>query len=150
MRILVATDGSEFSQRAVEEACRYARKFDDVSVNIVSVYEPPALMAAEPFALSSGYIAEMTEAGKTTATNAVESASVKFAEDCSGIAVEKTVEMGNPAELIIEIARKCGADLIIVGSHGRGFWGRLALGSVSSAVVHHSPCPVLVVRKDNS
>ena len=38
------------------------------------------------------------------------------------------------------------ADLIVVGSHGRGFWGRL-LGSVSNGVVHHAPCSVLVVRK---
>ena len=37
-------------------------------------------------------------------------------------------------------------DLIVVGSHGRGFWGRL-LGSVSDGVVHHAPCSVLVVRK---
>ena len=49
-------------------------------------------------------------------------------------------------EQIIELAREWGADLIVVGSHGRGFWGRL-LGSVSTGVVHHAPCSVLVVRK---
>jgi nucleotide-binding universal stress UspA family protein len=48
--------------------------------------------------------------------------------------------------MILEAADQFGADLLIVGSHGRGFWGRLTLGSVSDAVVHHAKYPVLVVR----
>ncbi|MCB1025610.1 MAG: universal stress protein [Acidobacteria bacterium] len=48
---------------------------------------------------------------------------------------------------IVEKAKRWNADLIIVGSHGRGFWGRVMLGSISDSLVHHAPCSVLVVRK---
>jgi len=54
--------------------------------------------------------------------------------------------MGAPSRMIIESATNWGADLIVVGSHGRGFWGRVMLGSVSDAILHHAPCSVLVVR----
>jgi len=53
---------------------------------------------------------------------------------------------GDPGQQLVEIAKAWDADLIVVGSHGRGFWGRL-LGSVSDGVTHHSPCSVLVVKK---
>lgn len=51
---------------------------------------------------------------------------------------------------IIETAKEWEADLIVVGSHGRGFWGRLTAGSVSDSLVHHAPCSVLVARKPES
>jgi nucleotide-binding universal stress UspA family protein len=54
---------------------------------------------------------------------------------------------GPAAKEIIDKAERWRADLIVVGSHGYGFWGRL-LGSVSNYVVHNAPCSVLVVRKD--
>ena len=58
--------------------------------------------------------------------------------------------MGRPAQFIVDAAKEFEADMIIVGSHGRGFWGKLTLGSVSDAVVHHAPCSVLVVRRADS
>lgn len=53
---------------------------------------------------------------------------------------------GEPAESIVEAAYAERADLIVVGSHGRGAIGRALIGSVSDEVVRHAPCPVLVVR----
>lgn len=53
---------------------------------------------------------------------------------------------GKPAEEIVEAAREWPADLIVVGSHGRGGIGRILLGSVAESVARHAPCPVLVVR----
>ena len=50
--------------------------------------------------------------------------------------------------MIVWVAEQIGADVVVVGSHGRGALKRLVSGSVSEHVVHHSPCPVLVVRKD--
>ena len=55
--------------------------------------------------------------------------------------------MGATNRVIIETAKDWNADLIVVGSHGRGFWGRTMIGSVSDSVIHHAPCSVLVVRK---
>lgn len=53
---------------------------------------------------------------------------------------------GEPGSGILAVADAEGADLIIVGSHGRGTVGRYLLGSVSDYIVHHAACPVLVVR----
>ena len=49
--------------------------------------------------------------------------------------------------MIVEEAQNWEADLIIVGSHGHGFWKRSFLGSTSDKVIHNAPCSVLVVRK---
>lgn len=55
------------------------------------------------------------------------------------------VECGNPAACIVEVARKWPADLIVMGSHGRGGVQRMLLGSVAEEVMRHAPCPVLIV-----
>ena len=57
------------------------------------------------------------------------------------------VVKGSPKEAIVEEAEQWGADLIVMGSHGYGFWQRALLGSVSESVVHHAPCSVLVVPR---
>ncbi|MGI9120532.1 MAG: universal stress protein [Acidimicrobiales bacterium] len=55
-------------------------------------------------------------------------------------------EPGDPASVICQVAADDGFDLIVVGSHGAGFVRRLLMGSVSHHVLHHAPCPVMVVR----
>jgi nucleotide-binding universal stress UspA family protein len=59
---------------------------------------------------------------------------------------ECSVVVGQPATEILGAAEKDAADLVVVGARGLGPLGRLVLGSVSDRVVHHAPCPVLVVR----
>jgi nucleotide-binding universal stress UspA family protein len=63
-----------------------------------------------------------------------------------GVAVDFLVWEGDPGESIIEAAMAENADMIVVGSHGRGTVGRFLIGSVSDHVVRNAPCPVLVVR----
>jgi nucleotide-binding universal stress UspA family protein len=53
---------------------------------------------------------------------------------------------GPAGKAIVDKAKKWNADLLVVGSHGYGFWGRM-LGSVSDDIVHHAPCSVLVARQ---
>ena len=60
--------------------------------------------------------------------------------------IEQRTEMGDPAAMICSVARDLGVDVIVVGSHGKGFLSRVLLGSVSEHVTRHAPCPVLVVR----
>ncbi len=60
--------------------------------------------------------------------------------------VAEFLETGKPASRIVEVAKNWSADLIVMGSHGRGKVQGLLLGSVSEGVLHHAPCPVLVVR----
>jgi nucleotide-binding universal stress UspA family protein len=147
MRILIATDGSDFSVAAVEKGCRLLVR-PDASVRIVSVYEDVYAVATEPFAVSAQYYQEIIDAAEKQARHfAGEAAALVrslFPELSDGLSSE--VLRGSPAQQIIEHAKAWNADVIVVGSHGRGFWGRL-LGSVSDAVLHHAPCSVLVVRK---
>jgi nucleotide-binding universal stress UspA family protein len=56
------------------------------------------------------------------------------------------IEAGNPAEAIVRAAKEWPADLVVIGSHGRGGLKRALVGSVAEGVMRHAPCPVLVVR----
>ena len=64
----------------------------------------------------------------------------------TGVSVSFLIWTGDPGDMIVEAAEAEHADMILVGSHGRGAVGRLFLGSVSEHVVRNAPCPVLVVR----
>ena len=148
MRILIATDGSEYSKTAVEECCRMVIDPANTEVLVVSAYEDAYPITAEPFALSADYYQKLEEAVREQAGSFVDEAKEtirkKFPD--AGLTVSTGVLRGAPDQQVVEKAKEWNADLIVVGSHGRGFWGRL-LGSVSNGVVHHAPCSVLVVRK---
>ena len=148
MKILIATDGSDYSTAAVEEASQTVINPDSADVLIVSAYEDAYPIMAEPFALSSDYYQQLEDAvsemAKTFVADAEKTIRDKFPD--AKFTIKTEVLRGAPDQQIIEKAKEWEADLIVVGSHGRGFWGRL-LGSVSNGVVHHAPCSVLVVRK---
>ena len=148
MNILLATDGSTFSQLAIEKTCELVRLGGKTKVKVIAVYETQTAVAAEPFAISAEFYQQMTDIAKQNAEFATQRAVEQLKSTCVGkeVNIESEVALGNPAELILQAADDFGADLVIVGSHGRGFWGRLTLGSVSDAVVHHAKCPVLVAR----
>lgn len=146
MKILLATDGSEYSKAAIEKCCKMFGDTKDKFVKVVSVYENVFPVAGEPFAISAEYYQELENDSKAQAEKYAADAVDLIKQGCGGIAAETEVINGSPERAIIETAQKWGADLIIVGSHGRGFWGRMMIGSVSDAVMHHAPCSVLIVR----
>lgn len=149
MKILLATDGSEFSRAAAEKCCEFITAGAATAIRIVSVYEAQVPMAAEPFAISAEFYQKLDDFAEQRSKEAVERTAQLIRSKCpdAKVEIDTEVELGIPAEVILKTAEKWGADLIVVGSHGRGFWGRLTLGSVSDAVVHHAPCSVLIVRK---
>src|ERR687894_1980948 len=71
---------------------------------------------------------------------------VKGVEDSGGLVAEAHLVEGRAADEILDLAERIGAGLVVIGSRGLGPVGRIALGSVSEAVIHHSRCPVLVLR----
>ena len=148
MKILIATDGSGFSKAAVEECCRMIIRPENAEVLIVSAYEDAYPIMAEPFAVSAEYYQKLDDAVCEMATNFVADAKKIVSDAFPGakFVINTEVLRGPPDQQIIEKAKEWNAEVIVVGSHGRGFWGRL-LGSVSNGVVHHAPCSVLVVRK---
>ena len=152
MKVLLAIDGSEFGPLVIGACCDLIETGKIEAVKIVSVYEAQVPIAAEPLVVSSGFYQKLNELarGRAQATVAGALESIRWLNRTRPAELTTSVELGQPAALIVDIAKEWDADLIIVGSHGRGFWGRLALGSVSDYVVHHAPCSVMVVRKKRS
>ena len=150
MKILVATDGSDFSRKAVETACDLlAGNNDEHHIKIISAYDPFIYVGPEPFTISAEYIEEMAKIGREQAKKIADEAEKTVLSRFTGSGDQVTMHVvtNSPGKAIIEEAERWHADLIVVGSHGRGFWGRTLLGSTSDSVLHHAPCSVLVVRK---
>jgi nucleotide-binding universal stress UspA family protein len=135
-RILVATDGSEYSRKAVDTALdllQYSRgRLTVVSVLEISahIYAVAPEITEEKIKLPQKYVEEVKELAASRGLLA------------EGFARE--AECAN--EVITDIARKQSIDLIVVGSHGRTGLKRLLMGSVTESVIAHAPCPVLVVK----
>lgn len=146
MKVLLATDGSDFSDAAAEKCCAIFGRLPGTEIKVVSAYEPFQPIASEPFAVSAEYYQEMTNASRKHAASFAETTEAKMKAMCSEASISSEILEGKPSTRIVEFAEEWGADAIVVGSHGRGFWGRL-LGSVSNSVVNHAPCSVLIVRK---
>lgn len=146
MKVLVATDGSEYSTYAVKEFCRLFPNRSNLQIKVVSAYEEQYVLAAEPFSVPAEYYQQMADAAKQQAGHFT-AAAAEIIQGCDGD-MDLTIKIlrGPPEKEIVELAEEWGADLIVVGSHGRGFIGRM-IGSVSDSVVHHAPCSVLVIRK---
>ena len=149
MKVIIATDGSDFSRAAIAKFCQSIVKPEDTQIKIVSVYQHLEPIAAEPFAVSADYFARFEAEAEQRAKDFVEDAVEQVREffPNANIQIEAEIPRGAPSKVIVELAENWGADLIVVGSHGYGFWSRTLLGSVSDRVVHHAPCSVLVVRK---
>jgi nucleotide-binding universal stress UspA family protein len=146
MKILLAIDGSACSEAAVEEIARRPWPADS-QVRIISVVEPPAPLAAEPYMPPpTDYFAEVEKAARNSAQEVVARAESKLREGCK-LLISTEVLRGSPRRLIIEEAERWSTDLIIVGSHGYRSWERMLLGSVSQAVAMHAECSVEIVRR---
>lgn len=147
MKVLIATDGSKFSQAAVEMTCDLIKRPDETDIELVSVWSGPTI-AAEPFVSTAGFYQEVCEALEAAAEISVKEAHKEIVDRFPNVNVIEKVVMGVPGQTVVELAKDFQPDILVVGSHGRGFWSRMLLGSVSETVVHHAPCSVLVVRGD--
>ncbi len=151
MKILIATDGSEFSCNAVEECCKFISTKNQTDIKIISAVERVVPMSAEPFGASNEYYGQIEADLRKQAQAAVADAERIVREKLpnENISIGTEVFSGSIKQSIIDEAKTFEADLIVVGSHGYGFLDRVFLGSISDFVVHHAPCSVLVVRKDS-
>lgn len=143
-RILVAVDGSPESARAVAWAKEMAR-MDDAPVEVLTVVAPPYVY--DQAAGGVGWWAPVADAYRREqreAEDAVAAAVRELRE--AGVAAEGRAVTGSPVREIVAVAEAIRADLVVVGSHGRGAVGRLLLGSVADGVKNHSRASVLVAR----
>lgn len=135
-RIVVGIDGSPSSLDALRWALRQARLAGDV-VEVVSAWRAPTAYGGYPVIAEEDWQHNAEEVLDTALSEVPE------AED---EAVGRHVVRGHPASVLVE--RASGADLLVVGSRGRGEFAGMLLGSVSQHVVAHAPCPVVVVRHE--
>ena len=143
MKILLATDGSTYSEAAVDELASRPVPVNS-QVLVISVVELPSF----PWAFPGGGV-DFDEQIQQTARAAVEEAvsRLKVGPESRNMNITSKVVSGSPKRVILEEADAFGTDLIIVGSHGHGAWDRMLLGSVSLAVASHAKCSVEIVRK---
>lgn len=147
MKILLAVDGSVHSDAAVEQLAK--RPWPAHSeIKVITAAEVPSPMGMEPWAVSPQYFQVMESSLREAADAVIDRAlfKLKTIEDKT-LEISSKIVPGPASQAIVDEAESWGADLIVMGSRGQGTWGRLLLGSVSSAVVHHAKCSVEIVRK---
>lgn len=141
MKLLHATDFSESARRAEEQAVRLVRATGGALVLLHVQVEIP-LYGEGPFGMGdvrAVYEAQRKWAGETLAARATELGQ-------QGVPTEWRLRAGVPFEEIVRVAEEEAADVIVMGTHGRGGLGRLLLGSVADRVIRLASCPVLTVR----
>ena len=141
-RILVPTDGSDITRKAVNAAIALARRLD-AQLFAVAVKEPfpySAISEVQPIAPQEFYEAQ-EKVASARVTAVVEAARTESVA-CSGY----TVESLHPWEAILQYAKDKNCDLIVMASHGRRGVAALLLGSETQRVLLHSPIPVLVIK----
>lgn len=141
MRVLVATDTTAASVGAERAGIELALRMG-ASLIVLYVIDPSRLR------LTGGLF--HTRVDQVRAVR--ESALARIVADARevGVAAQFLIWEGDPGACVLEAAEAEGADVIVVGSHGRGRVGRLLLGSVSSVVVDRARRPVVVIRPDQS
>lgn len=149
MKVLLATDGTKYAEAAADMIGKLGLGKGD-EVRIVSAVDMAVPLAVDIY---GGYLPDTTElekAGRENAAKIVEGTAEKMKKllGDNGPTISHEVLFGSPESRIVETAEDMKADIIVLGSHGYKSWERLLLGSVSSSVVHHAPCSVLVVRTD--
>ena len=142
-KVLVATDFSEPSEAALAYGRELARNFGAALtvVHVVDDYRTRAY-GVEGYALTDPSFQQELEATTRTRLDALLSD-----EDRAVLRATTLVISSNmPAAAIVAYAREARTDLLVMGTHGRGFVAHLLMGSVAERVVRTAPCPVLTVR----
>lgn len=145
-KILVAVDGSDTSGKALLKAIELAKSWK-AEVNAVYAIDPgiygtsvvdPSVGVMDP--TSERIFKMLNEEGRKVIEKCREMS------DSAGLEVNYQIKIGDARDIITELAEEMKADLIVIGSTGKGITKRLLLGSVSSYVVTHSKISTLIVR----
>lgn len=144
MRVLIAYDGSPNATEAVALAESISWP-NDSRIRVVTVIEPSVMAISGPLDRGASYTPELDEVITASANSMMREAVDRLGS--SRRSVDGKVLRGRAASAIVDDARDFDADLVIIGSRGHGAIASLLLGSVSSEVVDHAPCPVLVARR---
>jgi nucleotide-binding universal stress UspA family protein len=147
MKVLLAVDGSDCSERAAEVVMsQLPRATSDIRVLHVDEWPkdlPPSMAFAEGPAAAQAVLASHERRRIDAEALVSRHAGTLRA---AGLRASTVVRSGDARHGVLECAAEWGADLIVLGSHGRTGVNRFLLGSVSESVARHAPCSVLIVR----
>ena len=146
-KILIAVDDSRYADHAAEFGFEMAR-LCNAGVGLVNIIEPIIMPAGSDSItgisteVSMVDESEMVRIQKEAAENTVRRIQAQYAED---LKITNFTEYGLTADGILKCSAEFGADMIVIGTHGRTGIDRLFMGSIAENVVRHSKVPVLVV-----
>lgn len=139
-KIICALDLSQHSSLVADYASTIAKAFD---AEVIAVYAAPALTQYVgfhvPHSSIENFVGEIVAGAEKTMEDFV-------AENFQGIKATGKVVNGYAAEEILSLVEKEGADLIVMGTHGRKGIDRILFGSVAEKIVKSSPIPVMTIR----
>ena len=144
-KVLFTTDGSKFAEESIPYAADLAKQCG-AELEVLTIIENPVFYGTpEATALyDAEFYRSLASELEKLARGAIDRAVA--AAKSRGISANGKVRRGSPADEVVAEAKEWGADVIVVSTHGRTGMGRLFLGSVANAIVHHAPCPVLLHR----
>jgi nucleotide-binding universal stress UspA family protein len=142
-KMVVAYDGSDNSARAVRMASDLAKKYGS-QVLVVHVYSSPSLPYS-PAGVPIPSYSELEEAAERSAKSVL-AKGVALANEAGVDARGELLEASSTVQALVELSNAEKADLLVVGTRGMTGFRKLVLGSVSSGIVSHAVCSVLVVR----
>jgi nucleotide-binding universal stress UspA family protein len=150
-KILVALDGSEPSNNALEHAATIAKKFD-AELMLVAVVQrmmipifPDEGFGAVPLSAAKD-MAQYQDKMRVLYQNVLKEAKEKVKEEYPGVKTESILKEGRPSATIVEQAEKDDVDIIVMGSRGIGGYTGWILGSTSRRVVDSCTKPILIVK----
>lgn len=136
MNILVPLDGSDYSKKALLQACDMAKNYQANLILVYVVDKSPSLNLLD----KNEYLKMLRKFGEKVLLKGKETAKTK------GMDVTTIMKEGNITNEIVKLAKNKKCNLIIVGSKGLGATARFFLGSVSNKLANNSPCSVLIVK----
>jgi nucleotide-binding universal stress UspA family protein len=144
MKILLATDGTKFSEAATQTlASTISPK--GAQVLVLAAVEP--LLYSTPPQMAPGYAPELAAKREEQTKDAKSSvAAAAKALQSAGFTVDTRIVEADPRSAILDVAEESKADLIVLGSHGRRGIQKFLIGSVAESVARHARCSVLIVR----
>ena len=148
--VLLTTDGSDLATAAMARGVDLlGRDHTYLALAVVPHAFVPAAavspMATHPTVVDAALEEEIEAEERVEST-----AELAELDTVLGITTRHLVETGDAGPTICDVAEREGAEIIVIGSHGHGLLQRMLIGSVSNHVTHHAPCPVLVIRLEDT
>ncbi len=144
MKILLAVDGSEYSEAAAAEVAEYIWP-QGSQIKIVTAIRLPFVPTEETRSLPESEYSQLEQEKREEAESTLRQTATYF-ENCETVQLSTEVLLGEAAEIILEEAERWHADMIAIGSHGYRGWQRFLLGSVSQEIAKNAVCSVMILR----